>query len=243
MQQTNTGSEYERASFRHEREMAKVRSLIPVKVMKVYKIDGTSTKTQGAVEQAGFVDVMPLISQVDGAGTKQDHETIYHIPYVRSNGGNSAIIMDPVVGDTGYIKCADRDISAFKDGMASGSNTSTFTPNSRRRHDLADSIYMGGILTKKPAQYITFPEKGITITDANNNTIVLSSDGVSITDKTGNKIVMDSNGVTITASTIVLNGNVKLGGSDASLPVAARGTTDSAGDTLNGNFLTKVVGK
>lgn len=208
----NTAIEHERSSFRADRTMANVRSLIPVKVMKVYKIDGTSTKTQGDVEPAGFVDVKPLISMVDGQQQKMDHGTIYHIPYVRSYGGNAAIIMDPVVGDVGYIKAADRDISSFKDGMAGGSSTSSYTPNSRRRHDMADSVYMGGLLSQAPKQYITFKSDGsVVVVDKNNNTITMNSSGVTITDKVnGNSIVMNSSGIVLTPGS---GGTVQLGGS------------------------------
>lgn len=178
MVQANTGSEFERVSFHNERDLANVRGLMPVKVVKVYKIDGKTAKTQGAVEEAGFVDVQPLISQVDGKGVKQDHVTIYHIPYTRHYGGNAAIIMDPTIGDVGFIKVADRDISSFKDAYAQGSTVSTYTPNSRRRHDFADSIYIGGILSKVPKQYLTCKADGsVVIGDAAGSTITLDGKG------------------------------------------------------------------
>lgn len=178
MVQGNGGSEMERTSFRHDMEMANTRGLMPVKVVKVYKIDGKTTKTQGAVEEAGFVDVQPLISQVDGQNNKTDHVTIYHIPYTRVYGGQAAIIMDPTVGDVGFIKVADRDISSFKDAYAGGSSVSTYTPNSRRRHDFADSVYLGGILSKVPKQYVTFGADGsVTFGDKAGSTITLDGKG------------------------------------------------------------------
>lgn len=240
MQQTNTGSEFERSSFRHERDMAKVRSGLPVKVVAVYTASGGS-KTQGAIEAAGFVDVQPLISQTDGAGTKQDHGVIYHLPYTRWAGGNAAIIMDPVVGDVGYIKVMDRDISSFKDGVAGGSNTSTYTPNSRRRHDFADSIYVSTLLTAKPGQYLSFQNNAIIIKDANGNTVTLNQQGITITDDNSNTITMANGQITITATTVQINGNLQVtgnvtagsgGGSSVGLQTHSHsGVTTGAGDT------------
>lgn len=72
------------------------------------------------------------------------------------------------------------------------------------------------------------------------------SDGngvITITDKGGNYLKLDgASTATLHAATIVLDGDVKLGGPGASRPLSAQGTTDSRGDADSGNFLTKVMG-
>lgn len=56
--------------------------------------------------------------------------------------------------------------------------------------------------------------------------------------------VMKVGVLTIEADTVVIkSGDIRLGGEDASRPVAAEGTVDSSGDTLVSNFLTCVKGK
>jgi hypothetical protein len=199
----NGASEFDRVAFHNERDLAQLRGLMPVKVVKVYKIDGKTAKTQGDVEEAGFVDVQPLVSQADGNNQKMDHGTIYHIPYTRAYGGNAAVIMDPTVGDVGFVKVADRDISSFKDGYAQG-NTGPFTPNSRRRHDFADSVYMGGILSKKPKQYVTFKKDGsIVIGDAAGSTVIM--------DGKGGITLAPANGIVTIKGQVQATGNVTAG--------------------------------
>lgn len=194
MRPGHASSEFERTMFRAQRLIAKIRTMMPVRIVKVYKQDGKTVATRGEVAGAGFVDVQPIISQVDGRGQKTDHGTIYHIPYTRSYGGDFAIIADPVKGDVGYITVGDRDSSSFNDTIRQG-DTRNVTPGSSRRYDVANSVYIGGVLNKAPSQYITATDQGITIADKN-----------------GNKITMDSSGVTITANNIKLIGTVFLGG-------------------------------
>jgi len=66
----------------------------------------------GAGLLVGTVDVLPLVNQVDGAGVAIPHTTLYGLPYLRVQGGNSAFICDPIVGDVGLAVFADRDISS-----------------------------------------------------------------------------------------------------------------------------------
>ena len=202
----DNGSEFNRVIFQTKMMTARMRTMVPVRVIKVYKQDGKTVASRGEVAGAGYIDAQPVVSQVDGKNQKKDHVTVYHIPYTRNYGGDAAIIMDPVKGDIGYIKIADRDISAFKDQIRQGS-TENVLPGSRRRHDMSDSLYVGGVLNNTPKQYITFTDNGITIVDKNNN-----------------KIVLDSSGVTITPanSTVKINGSLKATGA----VIAGFGTGD-----------------
>lgn len=188
----HNNSEFNRTSFQTRMMQSRVRTTIPVRVVKVYKQDGKTKAVRGEVAGAGFIDVQPVISQMDGAGQRVDHTTVYHVPFARIYGGDFALIADPVVGDIGHIHVADRDTSTFEDTIRQG-DTRLVLPSSQRRHDMADSHYVGGVLNNPPKQYITVSDSGITIADKN-----------------GNKIVMDANGVTITPakSTIKIVGDL-----------------------------------
>ncbi len=121
--------------------------------------------TPGGTGPVGFVNVQPLVNQVDGAGNPTPHGIIYNIPYLRYQGGTNAIIMDPVVGDNGIALFCSRDISTVKRTKAAAN------PGSSRRYDWADGLYIGGLLNAAPQQYIQFTTSGITITTPQTLTI------------------------------------------------------------------------
>ncbi|MDE1906085.1 MAG: baseplate assembly protein [Rhodospirillales bacterium] len=112
----------------------------------------------GGVSPVGTVDVMPLVSQVDGQGNAIPHGTIHACPYLRIQGGANAVILDPQVGDIGIAVVCDRDTSAVE--VAKGAAP----PGSKRRHDLADAVYLSTIIGQAPTQYVEFASGGITIT-------------------------------------------------------------------------------
>ena len=126
-----------------------VRTSMPVKVTKVTNV--------GNVAAIGRVDIMPLVGQLDGDGQLIPHGTIYDVPYMRLQGGGSALIIDPVVGDIGIALFCDRDISAVKASKYAAQ------PGSLRKHDMSDAVYLGAILSTSPAQYIRFSASGIEI--------------------------------------------------------------------------------
>jgi hypothetical protein len=95
-----------------------------------------------------------MVNMIDGIGNKTPHGTIFNLPYFRLQGGTSAIIMDPQVGDIGIALICDRDISSVKATQA------VSNPGSNRLHDLADGIYIGGILNGIPTSYIQFDSLG-----------------------------------------------------------------------------------
>lgn len=215
-------SDFNRVAFQTRRMLSRLRTVVPVKVMSVSPQSSPQGggATQGAVMGAGYVSVQPQVSQWDGNNQATQHGTLVNIPYTRIFGGNSAILMDPMAGDLGFMVVCDRDITSFK------KNRGMANPGSGRIHDMADGIYIGGVLNSTPTQYITFQNKGITINDVNNNQIVLNASGVVITDKVngqsitfnssgitisddnGNTISMTNGGITITATTLTVNGNI-----------------------------------
>jgi len=119
-----------------------VRTVHPVKVLAVHG---------GGVGAIGTVDVQPLVAQLDGIGQSQEHGPVYGRPYLRYQGGNSAIILDPAVGDIGQLQCCDRDISNVV------ATLSASLPASLRRFNFADGIYTGCIVSAgAPSQYLQF---------------------------------------------------------------------------------------
>lgn len=112
---------------------------------------------EGGVAPVGFVDVHPLINQVDGLRKATPHTVIFGVPYFRLQGGTDAIILDPKIGDIGIAIFADHDISTVK------ATRDESNPGSGRRFDMADGLYIGGVLNGTPENYVQFSEAGITV--------------------------------------------------------------------------------
>lgn len=120
----------------------------------------------------GFtVDVQPMVAQVDGAGNAVPHGTIHALPVWRVQGGNSAVVVEPAVGDIGIAVFASTDISGVK---RAGKPT---TPGSARRFDWADGIYFGGVLNAAPTQFIRLDGDGVTITAAEGLPVTVNAPG------------------------------------------------------------------
>jgi hypothetical protein len=127
------------------------------KVQTVTLCQVQSCTNSGGLAPFGFVDVLPLVSQVDGAGNAVPHVTLHEVPYLRIQGGSSAIIIDPQPGDVGILLTCSRDITSVV--ATQGQNT----PGSPRQFSFADSLYLGGLLNSQPTQYLQFNEDGITV--------------------------------------------------------------------------------
>lgn len=177
----DSASDYNSYSFMVNQILNRVRTMVLVEVMAV--------TNAGELSPVGFVDAKPLVNQVDGQGNSTPHGTIFNLPYFRLQGGKNAIIIDPEVGDIGLAIIADRDISAVKSTKAAAN------PGSSGRFDLADGVYLGGILNGIPEQYARF-----------------SSDGIKVADKNGNVVEMKSGSVAITGN-VAVTGNITATGS------------------------------
>jgi len=114
-----------------------------------------SVTNDGGVSPVGFVDIQLLVNQIDGQGNTEPRGIIYKCPYQRLQGGANAVILDPKEGDIGIVVFADRDISSVT------ANKGQANPGSRRRFDIADALYIGGVLNGTPTQYIRFSDDGI----------------------------------------------------------------------------------
>jgi len=108
----------------------------------------------GEVAPVGFIDVQPMVAQLDGRGQPTPHGIIHNVPYMRVQGGSNAVIIDPAVGDIGICVFGSHDLSSVKNNKAPSN------PGSRRRFSMADALYIGGVLNGTPAQYIRFKADG-----------------------------------------------------------------------------------
>lgn len=151
-----------------------------------------SCTNAGQIAPIGTVSVNPLVGQVDGFGNVVPHSVVYNLPYQRIQGGASAVILDPVVGDIGLAVICDRDSSIAKRTGAPSA------PGSLRQNNWADGMYLGAFVsTTTPTQYVCFASGGILINS--NNPVTVQSNG--------NTIVASSSGITITGSPVTINGS------------------------------------
>lgn len=179
-------ADYNALVFIIRQEIAKVRTGIPVKIVRApYDASGAAI-SPGAAGPIGYVDVQPMINQLDGYGTATPHSTVYKLSYHRFQGGNGAFISDPVEGDIGHMSVADRDTSSVR------ATSAVSNPGSGRTHDLADGTFFGQTQAGTPAQHFSFLAKGFNLTDAYGNTLIGTAAGVTVNgaliDQTGNLI-------------------------------------------------------
>jgi len=156
----------------------------------------------GALSAVGYVDILPLVNQLDGAGVAIPHGTIYKCPYFRLQGGTNAIILDPKVGDIGIALFADRDISSVS------ATKNQANPGSGRRFDMADGLYIGGVLNGTPSQYIQFNDSGISISSPQAVKLIAPDVHISAT-----TMEIDASvSVTVTTPTFKVNGALQTTG-------------------------------
>jgi hypothetical protein len=147
---TSGSDEFNAHAFLVEQLLNRVSTATLVKII--------SCTNAGADSPVGLVNVQPLVNQLDGSGNATPHTTIYNLAYFRLQGGTNAVIIDPQVGDIGIAVFADRDISSVK------SNKAQSNPGSYRRFNMADGLYIGGVLNGTPVCYIQFVDGGISMT-------------------------------------------------------------------------------
>jgi hypothetical protein len=167
----------------------------------------------GGVIPAGFVDVLPLVNQIDGVGNATPHGTLHSLPYCRVQAGTNAVILDPVVGDIGIAAFCSRDISSVKVGQAQAN------PGSRRKFDMADGVYLFGVQgIAAPTQYVAFSSTGIAIVSP--TAISLTAPAISLT-ATGAITLMSAtlthNGKNVGATHE--HGGVMSGGGNTGVPI------------------------
>ncbi len=145
----NVSGDYNSMSFAIQQALAEIQTATLVRIV--------SCTNAGGLSPVGFVDVLPLVNQVDGKGNATPHVAMHNLPYLRIQGGSNAVIIDPQAGDIGIAIFASRDISKVKTTKAPAN------PGSWRRHDFSDGLYLGGVLNGAPIQYFQFTAEGINI--------------------------------------------------------------------------------
>lgn len=120
-----------------------LRKINTAQLVKVVAVEPTA----GTV---GFVDVVPMLQQTDTRGVLVDNVTMFRLPYLRAQGGKSALILDPAVDDIGLAVFSQRDITATIATRELGAAPTN------RAFDAGDGLYLGGFLNADPTQYIEF---------------------------------------------------------------------------------------
>ena len=165
----------------------------------------------GGVGPVGTVNVTPLVNMVDGNGNAIPHGIIYTLPYLRVQGGQNAVIIDPAINDIGLCVFADQDISTVKATLAAA------IPATHRRNDWADGLYLGGMLNGTPTQYLEFSSTGINVVTPGD--LVMSVSGNLTANVTGTATIAAptvdinaSSAANVTTPTMTVNGNLTVTG-------------------------------
>lgn len=174
----DSSNEFNTISFIVRQMMAQMDTM---KLVQVKAVHGGA----GAIDVPGTVDVLPLVNQINGRGQSTPMGTVFGIPWFRNQGGQNAIIIDPVVGDIGYVVAADRDISKVKATKAQAD------PGSWRRFNISDGVYVGGCLNVAPNQYLVFTSTGCRLADLNGNVVSMDSGGIAVTPKGGQPVTIN----------------------------------------------------
>ncbi len=114
-----------------------VNTALPVKVVGV---------EANGVDITGYVNVIPLVQSYDNFGNAIPANTIFKVPYCRIQGGKACLIIDPVIGDKGIAIFSQQDITNLGDNPQK--------PFTLRCFDMADALYIGGILNQAPSVYV-----------------------------------------------------------------------------------------
>lgn len=184
---------------------ALVRSMLS-KIATATVVKVVSVTNSGGVTATGYVDVQPLVNQVDGAGNAIPHAVIFGAPYGRLMGGTNAVILDPEVGDLGIVVFASRDISSV---LATQDQAN---PGSWRRFDWADAMYVGlGLLGAVPEQFVQFSSAGIQLTSPN----AIKLDAPSIAMTAPSISMTATTGITMTTPTVTVSGTLTAAEVDA----------------------------
>lgn len=143
-----------------------------------------------------YVDVLPLVTPVNGFGETVEPTTLFHLPYMRYQAGTAGIILDPVAGDIGLAVFAQKDCSKVVQGT-----TEPQQPGSFRGNSMANGFYVGGFLNQNPTTIIELKQDGSIFINATGNVTVkgdVIADGISLKNHT--------------------HGGVESGGSDTGKP-------------------------
>ncbi len=190
----STWGEFNNMAFMVQQALGKMQTATLVRI--------ESCTNSGGLSPVGYVDVTPLVNQLDGQGNPTPHVTIYNVPYFRLQGGANGIIMDPQKGDIGVAVFASRDISQVKTTKKQGN------PGSHRQYSFADGMYLGGMLNGTPTQYIQFSAAGIRI----HSPTQVKIDAPDVLIEAQTVEINASTSATVTTPTFTVNGDAVVNG-------------------------------
>lgn len=171
-----------------------LRGLHTCQLVRVQSVESVSGKV-------GFVTVLPLVQEVDTNGVIIAQTPIYNVPYLRYQGGASAVILDPVAGDIGLAMFAENDITGIKQTVAEGAAAT------QRMHSTADALYIGGVLNADATQYVRFQPSGAGIQIVSPGAVSIQA-GTSVTIQSGTTTTVSAPGGFIVNANMTLNGTM-----------------------------------
>ncbi|MDR3389094.1 MAG: hypothetical protein P4L92_18795 [Rudaea sp.] len=151
--------------------------------------------------KVGFVTVQPLVLDTDTGSVVLAQTPIYNVPYMRYQGGSSAVILDPVADDIGLAIFAESDITNVKQTLAAGA------PATARTHSTADALYIGGVLNPDPTQYVKFQPGGAGIDIVSPGEVTLQA-GSAVTITSGTTTTVNAPSGFIVNANMTLNGTM-----------------------------------
>lgn len=217
---SSTWGEFNNIGFMVQQAIGKLQTATLVKIEKC--------TNPGDLSPVGFVDVTPLVNQLDAAGNPTPHVTIFNVPYFRLQGGKNAIIIDPEKGDIGVAVFASRDITKVKATKAAAN------PGSFRQYSFADGLYLGGMLNAVPEQYVQFSTAGIRM----HSPTKIKLDAPDILLEAQTVEINASASATVTTPTFTVNGNTVINGNTT----MAGGVAQTGGGSASFSGSMAVVG-
>lgn len=151
--------------------------------------------------KVGFVDVQPLVLDQATNTIVIAQAPIYNVPYVRYQGGTSAVILDPVKNDIGLCIFAESDITNAKATQKPGAAPT------QRRFSSADGLYIGGVLNPDPTQWIKFQPAGAGIDIVSPGEVSLQA-GTTVSISSGTTTTVNAPGGFIVNANMTLNGTM-----------------------------------
>lgn len=161
--------------------------------------------------KVGFLTCIPMNLDTSTNNVVLSESSIFNVPYMRYQGGSSAVILDPVPGDIGLAIFAEDDITSIKQTQAFGPAATD------RSHSTADALYIGGVLNPDPTQYVQFQPGGAGI--------VIHSPGNLALQAGGNLDINIAGQITVEAAGCTFNTPVTFAQSVTSTPTAGGSVT------------------
>ncbi len=151
--QTDYNCEQNLTAFAIRQALARLRTAGPAQVKAVHA---------GAQPDQWVVDVLPMVSMVDGAKNSTPHDAVQGVPVFNISGANGSFCVQPTVGDIGLLLICDRDHSSVINSKQPS------PPSSGRMHDFADGVFIGGFgAMNSNSQRIVMTSSGINVNAPN----------------------------------------------------------------------------